>query len=104
MEQYLVDNEQSFILFMRDVFTLEELRKLPFSVKCKELLEKAFINNTFKGISEGDAKVVFKEFIEPIAAGDISLEFLNPIFIGIKNPCVMLIHGMPLDLRNKIYC
>lgn len=103
MDQYLVNNEKSLIFFMRDVFTVEELRQLPFSLKCRELLEKAYTNSTFNGIDEEDATLLFYEFIEPIAARDIMLERINPIFIGIQDSCLSLIKNMPISLRNQIY-
>ena len=86
-----------------DVMDENDIKKLPISERCAEILCPAVSNRTFEGITEEDAGIVVKEFVEPVAYGDINLLKLDSYYGEVQNCCIKLWRDLPLDMKNKIY-
>lgn len=103
MKKYLVKNGSNLLFWMRDVMDEKAIRNLPVSEKCANILSTAVTNKSFEGITEVEAEVVLKEFIEPVTYKDIDLLSIDPFYVEVYNCCGKLWMGLPSDIKNKIY-
>lgn len=103
MKGYLIEKGKDLLFWMYDVMNENDIKKLPISERCTEILCPAVSNRTFEGITEEDTGIVVKEFVEPVAYGDINLLKLDSYYGEVQNCCRKLWFDLPLDMKDKIY-
>lgn len=103
MRKYLEENGLSLLFWMRDVMDGNVIRNLPVSDNCANILSTAVANKSFEGITEVEAEVVLKEFVEPVTYKDIDLLSIDTFYADVHNCCVKLWEELPHALKNKIY-
>lgn len=103
MKKYLEENGASLLFWMRDVMDENAIRSLPVSDNCASILSAAVANKSFEGITEVEAEVVLKEFIEPVTYKDIDLLSIDSFYADVHNCCGKLWMELPSAIKNKIY-
>lgn len=103
MKKYLVENGANLLFWMRDVMDENALKRLPVSDNCVRILSVAVIHKSFESITEEEAEVVLKEFVEPVTYKDIDLMSMDPFYADVHNCCGKLWMELPSAIKNKIY-
>lgn len=103
MKKYLEENGSSLLFWMRDVMDENAIRNLPVSDNCANILSTAVANKSFEAITEVEAEVVLKEFVEPVTYKDIDLLRIDPFYADVHNCCGKLWMELPSAIKNKIY-
>lgn len=103
MKKYLEENGSNLLFWMRDVMDENAIRSLPISNNCASILSVAVANQSFEGITEVEAEVVLKEFIEPVTYKDIDLVSIDSFYADVHNCCGKLWMELSPEFKNKIY-
>lgn len=103
MRKYLIENGNNLLDFMYDVMDENDIKKLPISEKCATILNTSVKNKSFKDITEEDAEIIIKEFIEPVTYKDIDLLSMDSFYGEVHNCCGKLWLGLPANMKSKIY-
>lgn len=103
MKNYLIENGKMLLMWVNDVMDNKDIHNLPISKRCADVLADAAWVNSFENISESDAIMLFKEFIEPVTFGDIDIRKIDPFYVEVYNECGRLWLSLP-DKFKIIVC
>lgn len=102
MKEYLCQTGDGLLLFMRDVLTENDVKKLPFKIELKDLILRAIIDNSFESFDEDMSILFLKEFVMPIAYRDIDLSKIDSFYSSLTGPCVQIMKEIPIEMRRNI--
>lgn len=99
-KEYLLSNGADIF---GDISIKNNVKDVCMSFQCADVLENVLKNKSFEGISEEQAKLLLKDFVEPVAYGDNKNTAYNPKYSYITDVCRRLWTSAPSNIKNAIY-
>lgn len=101
MKEQLLKTGSGFLTTLRDSWNREDIPTHCFNVTTSKIILELFDGKSFEDLSEDEALSIIRDFIYPIAYGDITIT--EPFASAIKTDCIVIIKNMPQNLLNQLH-
>ena len=101
MKEQLLNTGSDFLKTLRDSWNREDIPTHCFNITTSKIILELFDGKSFEDISEDEALSIIRDFIYPIAYGDITIT--EPFASAIKADCIVIINNMPQNLLNQLH-
>lgn len=90
-------------LFLNDVVYPELLTRIPVEESVKVILQKIIKDISFVNVTEDEAQVLYRKFIEPVTYRDIDLGTIDPFLYTVVESCQIIWKNSSDELKRAIY-
>lgn len=103
IKEYLIENGNNLLFWMKDVLSVENTKDVCTSARCADVLAKVIQNNSFECISEEEGQLLCKDFLDPVTFKDIDIVAKDSFYIEVFNESGKLWTSAPSKIRNAVY-
>ena len=90
-------------LFLNDVVYPELLTRIPVEESVKVILQKLIKDISFANVTDDEAQVLYRKFIEPVTYKDIDLCTIDPFLYTVVESCQIIWKNSSDELKRLVY-
>lgn len=103
IKEYLVANGNNLLLCLQNFVSIEASKDICASLQCANVLANVIQDNSFEYITEEEAILLCKDFLDAVTYKDIDIMAKGPFYDKVYNACGMLWNFAPSKIRRAVY-